>query len=95
LLVNGRIGIRINNSGSVTLVERRPIFYSDALCRKGKKYSLPAPKGGKHAVNPLLAVDQPQAQQRVSKKALARNNPLDPDYISGSSPFVVKARSFD
>ncbi len=69
--------------------------YSDSLCRKGKKYSLPAPKGGKHAVNPLLAVDQPQAQQRVSKKALARNNPLDPDYISGSSPFVVKARSFD
>ncbi len=67
--------------------------YSDYLCRKGKKYSLPAPKGGKHAVNPLLAVDQPQAQQRVSKKALARNNPLDPDYISGSSPFVVKARS--
>ncbi len=44
-------------------------------------------------MNPLLAVDQPQAQQRVSKKALARNNPLDPDYISGSSPFVVKARS--
>jgi hypothetical protein len=44
-------------------------------------------------VNPLLAVDQPQAQQRVSKKALARNNPLDPDYISSSSPFVVKARS--
>jgi hypothetical protein len=82
-----------NNSGSGTLIHRRPISNYDSLCRKGKKYSLPAPKGGKHAVNPLLAVDQPQAQQRVSKKALARNNPLDPDYISGSSPFVVKARS--
>ena len=63
--------------------------------RKGKKFSLPAPKGGKHAVNPILAVDQPEAQQRISKKALARNNPLDPDYISGSSPFVVKERRID
>jgi hypothetical protein len=45
-------------------------------------------------VNPVLAVDQPEAQQRISKKALARNNPLDPDYISGSSPFVVKEQGW-
>jgi hypothetical protein len=46
-------------------------------------------------VNPILAVDQPEAQQRISKKALARNNPLDPDYVSGSSPFVVKERRYN
>jgi hypothetical protein len=62
------------------------------MFRRGKKFSLPAPKGGKHSVNPILAVDQPESQQRISKKALARNNPLDPDYVSGSSPFVVKER---
>ena len=46
------------------------------------------PKGGKHAVNPVLVADQPMAQQRMSKKNQQNMNALDPDFIAGSSPFA-------
>jgi hypothetical protein len=54
------------------------------LTSKGKKYSLPAPQGGKHALNPILCADQPLPQQRLSKSARAKTNALDPDYIAGT-----------
>jgi RNA-binding protein NOB1 len=56
------------------------------LTGKGKKYPLPMPKGGKHSNNPILTEDQPIPQQRASKQAMQRNNPLldcDSDYVAG------------
>lgn len=52
--------------------------------------SLPLPQGGKHAVNPIVCEDQPQPQNRVSRKAMARNNVFDPDYVAQNSPFVTR-----
>ncbi len=52
------------------------------------QYSLPAPKGGKHARNPVLFEDQPLPQNRMSKRATERINPMDPEYIVRESPFA-------
>jgi hypothetical protein len=48
------------------------------------------PHGGKHPSYPILSEDQPRAQNLPSKKSLIKNNPLDPDYVIQSSPFVTK-----
>jgi len=79
------VSVTLNEDGSqqIHISSRRP------LNTKGKKFSLPAPRGGKHGVNPKLCEDQPEAQQRLAKKALIRNNPMDPDYIAGNSPFII------
>ena len=81
-----RVSVIVNSDGSKQshISTRRPIS------KRGKKFSLPAPKGGKHAVNPRLFEDQRDAQQRISAKALARTNPMGEDYMAGSSPFVTK-----
>ena len=54
------------------------------------QYSLPMPKGGKHALNPILVADQPLPQQRVSKKARQKMDVLDPDFVANQSPFSVR-----
>ncbi|ODN04581.1 RNA-binding protein NOB1 [Orchesella cincta] len=59
------------------------------LTGRGKKYPLPPPHGGKHANNPILTEDQRIPQQRPSKMALQKNNPLGTDFIVDSSPFSV------
>jgi len=81
-----RVSVTVNADGSqeVHISTRRQ------LSAKGKKFSLPAPRGGKHAVNPRLVEDQKEAQQRLSKKALKKNNPMGDDFIAGNSPFVTK-----
>jgi len=81
-----RVSVTVNADGSqeVHISTRRQ------LSAKGKKFSLPAPKGGKHAVNPRLVEDQREAQQRLSKKALKKNNPMGDDFIAGNSPFITK-----
>jgi RNA-binding protein NOB1 len=48
------------------------------------------PKGGRHAVNPILFADQPIAQQRLTAKAKQKTAALDDDYIAGFSPFAVR-----
>ncbi|XP_012540283.1 RNA-binding protein NOB1 [Monomorium pharaonis] len=73
---NGKQQIHINF--------RRP------LSARGKKYSLPMPKGGKHANNPILCEDQPMPDQRPTRLARTKNDPLDDDYIAGYSPFVMR-----
>lgn len=67
---NGKYQIHINS--------RRP------LTARGKRFSLPAPKGGAHANNPILTEDQPRANQRPTRLARTKNNPLNPDYIAGN-----------
>ena len=53
------------------------------------QFKLPAPLGGKHAVNPILVEDQPCPQNRVTKKSRGRNNVFDPDFGANSSPFLL------
>ncbi|GAB6033342.1 hypothetical protein CHUAL_013109 [Chamberlinius hualienensis] len=72
---NGEVKIRINF--------RRP------LTSRGKKFSLPMPKGGKHSVDPILCADQPIPHNRLSKKALLKTDALHPDYLAGVSPFAI------
>ncbi|KFD50961.1 hypothetical protein M514_08143 [Trichuris suis] len=56
---------------------------------KGSKFSLPAPRGGKHAKNPVLFEDQPMSQNKLSRKSLQKMNVFDPDYVAGDSPFAM------
>ncbi|XP_033125297.1 RNA-binding protein NOB1-like isoform X3 [Anneissia japonica] len=60
-----------------------------AINKRGLKYPLPLPKGGKHAVNPVLVEDQPIPQNRPAKKTLAKINAFDPDYVARGSPFAI------
>lgn len=53
------------------------------LTARGKKYSLPKIKGGKHPNNPVLVDDQPMPDNRPTRLAKTKNNPLDDDYIAG------------
>ena len=53
------------------------------------QYSLPRPRGGKHCNNPVLFEDQPQPQQRATKKSRDKVNVLDADYVAGYSPFSL------
>ncbi|XP_043270864.1 RNA-binding protein NOB1 [Venturia canescens] len=66
------------------------INFRKPLSSKGKRFSLPTPKGGKHAVNPILCEDQPVPDQRPSRLARMKNDPLNDDYIAGYSPFVMR-----
>lgn len=54
------------------------------LTSRGKKFSLPKFKGGKHSSNPILSEDQPMPQQRPTRQARMKNNPMDPDYTAGT-----------
>lgn len=67
---NGKLQIHINT--------RRP------LTARGKKFSLPKIKGGKHPNNPILVEDQPIPDNKPSRLARTKNNPLDDDYIAGN-----------
>ncbi|KAJ8961217.1 hypothetical protein NQ318_008900 [Aromia moschata] len=60
------------------------------LTARGKKFSLPKIRGGKHPNNPILVEDQPMPDNRPSRLARTKNNPLDDDYIAGFSPFVMR-----
>ena len=51
------------------------------------QYSLPLPKGGRHADNPVPTPDQ-RVTHRQRRKRMNKVDPLDPDYIAGSSPFA-------
>ncbi|CAL4060566.1 unnamed protein product [Meganyctiphanes norvegica] len=61
-----------------------------AINTKGMKYSLPRPKGGKHAFNPILVADQREAQKLATKLGRSKTNPLHEDYDAGDSPFAVR-----
>ncbi|XP_044519076.1 RNA-binding protein NOB1 isoform X2 [Gracilinanus agilis] len=80
-----KVAVTINGDGSLHMhFSRNP----KVLNARGLRYSLPAPRGGKHANNPHLTEDQRFPQQRLSRKARQKTNVFDPDYIAGVSPFV-------
>lgn len=81
-----RVSVTVNRDGT----QQIHISTRRQLTAKGKRFSLPAPKGGKHGLNPRLFEDQREAQQRLSKKALMAANPSADEYVQGNSPFYVK-----
>ncbi|XP_059078626.1 RNA-binding protein NOB1-like [Tigriopus californicus] len=80
-----RVSVTLNADGTqeIHISTRRQ------LTGRGKKFSLPKPMGGKHAVNPILTADQHLPQQRMTRAAKQKTNAMDPDYIAGDSPFSL------
>lgn len=60
------------------------------LTGRGRKFSLPTFKGGKHSNNPILTEDQPVPDQKPTRLARMKNNPMEDDFIAGFSPFVMR-----
>ncbi|XP_026749980.2 RNA-binding protein NOB1 [Galleria mellonella] len=60
------------------------------LSARGKRFSLPTPKGGQHFQYPILTEDQHIHKRFATKMARNKTNALDPDYTAGFSPFVMK-----
>ncbi|KAM8947407.1 RNA-binding protein NOB1 isoform 2-T2 [Pelodytes ibericus] len=80
-----KVAVSVNEDGSLHMhFSKNP----KVLSSRGMRYPLPQPQGGKHATNPLLVPDQHFPQQRLSKKAKAKTDVFNPDYIAGASPFV-------
>lgn len=81
-----RVSVSVNEKGE-QVIHLNP---RKEITAKFKNQPIPKPRGGKHAVNPLLFDDQPIPQQRVSKKALLKTDALDDNYTAGASPFVAR-----
>ncbi|KAM9302434.1 RNA-binding protein NOB1 [Gastrophryne carolinensis] len=80
-----KVAVSVNEDGNLQMhFSRNP----KVLNTRGMRYSLPAPQGGKHASNPHLVCDQSFPQQRLSKKARAKTDVFNPDYMAGASPFA-------
>ncbi|KAJ8888712.1 hypothetical protein PR048_008204 [Dryococelus australis] len=81
-----KVAVSLNEDGTqhIHINAKKP------LTARGKKFSLPIPKGGKHANNPILVEDQRLPQQHASRLARQKNDPLAPDYIAGFSPFIMR-----
>jgi len=56
---------------------RRPIT------ARNKNKSIPMPRGGKHAVNPILFEDQRIPKQMPTRVARTKTDALDENYIAG------------
>ncbi|KAI5704033.1 hypothetical protein M8J76_004075 [Diaphorina citri] len=80
-----RVAVSVDEQGK----QKIHINLKRPLTARGKKFSLPTFKGGKHANNPIVAEDQPVPDQRPTRLGRTKTNALDPDYIAGMSPFAV------
>ncbi|CAD5117126.1 DgyrCDS5934 [Dimorphilus gyrociliatus] len=81
-----KVSMSVDKDGNVRIYLSR----RKKISRRGLKYSLPTPKGGKHANNPILFADQPVPQQRSSKASRKKMDVLNDDFLASSSPFAVK-----
>lgn len=81
-----RVSVSVDSNGKqkIHINSRRP------LTARGKKFSLPTVHGGKHSNNPILSADQRLPDQKPTRLARTKNNPLGDDYIAGYSPFVMR-----
>ncbi|XP_025031283.1 RNA-binding protein NOB1 [Python bivittatus] len=80
-----KVAVTVEDDGSFRLhLSQNP----KVLNPRGLRYSLPAPRGGKHASSPHLTEDQRFPQQRLSRKARQKTDAFDPDYVAGVSPFA-------
>lgn len=60
------------------------------LTARGKRFSLPTPKGGQHFQYPILNEDQHIHKRFATKMGRSKTNALDPDYTAGLSPFSMR-----
>lgn len=81
-----RVAVSLDENGKLKI----HINAKHPLTARGKKFSLPRIQGGKHSNNPILVEDQPMPDQKPSRLARTKNNPLNDDYIAGFSPFVMR-----
>lgn len=80
-----RVAVSYNEEGSKNI----HINFKKPINIRGSRYSLPMPKGGKHAENPVLCEDQRIPHNRPAKMALQKIDALSPDYEVLCSPFAV------
>lgn len=89
-----RVPIQVQDDGSIKMFfSRNP----KVLSKRGKKYSLPTPKGGKHSMNPILCEDQRIPHNFAPKKSLMKTDVWNESYDTNSSPFAsndVYSRAF-
>ncbi|XP_054014084.1 RNA-binding protein NOB1 [Hylaeus anthracinus] len=81
-----KVAVTLNEEGQ----QQIHINFRKRISKKGKRFPLPMPKGGKHANNPILCEDQPVPDQRTTRLARIKNDPLQDDYIAGYSPFITR-----
>ncbi|CAK1581302.1 unnamed protein product [Parnassius mnemosyne] len=81
-----KVAVSIDDDGNqhIHINGRKP------LTARGKRFSLPTPRGGQHFQYPILTEDQHIHKRFATKMARKKTNALDPDYIAGFSPFAVK-----
>ncbi|CAH0725094.1 unnamed protein product, partial [Brenthis ino] len=81
-----KVSVSIDDDGNqhIHINGRKP------LTARGKKFSLPTPRGGQHFQYPILTEDQHIHKRFATKLARGKTNAMDPDYIAGYSPFVMK-----
>lgn len=81
-----KVGVSIDDDGTqhIHINGRKP------LTARGKKFSLPTPKGGQHFQYPILTEDQHIHKRFATKLARSKTNAMDPDYTSGFSPFAMR-----
>ena len=81
-----KVSVSVDDDGNqhIHINGRKP------LTARGKRFSLPTPKGGQHFQYPILTEDQHIHKRFTTKMARNKTNALDPDYIAGFSPFVMK-----
>ncbi|KAI5651476.1 PIN domain of ribonuclease domain-containing protein [Phthorimaea operculella] len=81
-----KVAVSVDDEGNqhIHINGRKP------LTARGKKFSLPTPRGGQHFQYPILTEDQHIHKRFATKMARNKTSALDPDYIAGFSPFVMK-----
>ncbi|XP_032514492.2 RNA-binding protein NOB1 [Danaus plexippus] len=81
-----KVSVSVDDDGNqhIHINGRKP------LTARGKRFSLPTPRGGQHFQYPILTEDQHIHKTFATKLARSKTNALDPDYIAGFSPFVMK-----
>ncbi|XP_075979511.1 RNA-binding protein NOB1 [Anticarsia gemmatalis] len=81
-----KVGVSIDDDGNqhIHINGRKP------LTARGKKFSLPTPRGGQHFQYPILTEDQHIHKRFATKMARGKTNALDPDYTAGFSPFAMR-----
>ncbi|XP_068622504.1 RNA-binding protein NOB1 [Battus philenor] len=81
-----KVSVSVDDDGNqhIYINGRKP------LTARGKRFSLPTPRGGQHFQYPILTEDQHIHKRFATKMARKKTNAMDPDYIAGFSPFAVK-----
>lgn len=81
-----RVAVKINPDGT----QKVWINFKKPINTRGMIFTLPKPRGGQHARNPILVADQKEARQFSSKMSKKKINPLHEDYDPDNAPFAVR-----